>query len=121
VWNKGRPPIWEDHFYPEVIDPVTGTCCGRRKGELCHLAHQGGDACHSYRTRDLTRLLPGTARPLRRMEKVTAVPTTMMIIRGVNVFPYPDRKKSSSPSRSLSMHYQIVLSREAAWIKWKSR
>ena len=82
--------IWEDHFYPEVIDPETGAVLpDGEKGELVFtsLTKQGFPIIR-YRTRDLTRLLPGTARPgMRRMEKVTGRSDDMIILRGVNVFP----------------------------------
>ena len=82
--------IWEDHFYPEVIDPDTGNVLpDGEMGELVFtsLTKQGFPVIR-YRTRDLTRLLPGTARPgMRRMEKVTGRSDDMIILRGVNVFP----------------------------------
>ncbi|TKW77733.1 MAG: phenylacetate--CoA ligase, partial [Bradyrhizobium icense] len=82
--------IWEDHFYPEVIDPETGKVLpDGEKGELVFtsLTKQAFPVIR-YRTRDLTRLLPGTARPgMRRMEKVTGRSDDMIILRGVNVFP----------------------------------
>jgi phenylacetate-CoA ligase len=82
--------IWEDHFYPEIIDPETGAVLpDGEKGELVFtsLTKQGFPVIR-YRTRDLTRLLPGTARPgFRRMEKVTGRSDDMIILRGVNLFP----------------------------------
>jgi phenylacetate-CoA ligase len=82
--------IWEDHFYPEIIDPGTGAVLpDGEKGELVFtsLTKQGFPVIR-YRTRDLTRLLPGTARPgMRRMEKVTGRSDDMIILRGVNLFP----------------------------------
>jgi phenylacetate-CoA ligase len=82
--------IWEDHFYPEIIDPETGAVLpDGAKGELVFtsLTKQGFPVIR-YRTRDLTRLLPGTARPgFRRMEKVTGRSDDMIILRGVNLFP----------------------------------
>ncbi len=82
--------LWEDHFYPEVIDPLTGEVLSDgERGELVltSLTKQAMPVLR-YRTRDLTRLLPGTAYPaFRRMEKVTGRTDDMMIIRGVNVFP----------------------------------
>ncbi|MBV8918718.1 phenylacetate--CoA ligase PaaK, partial [Bradyrhizobium sp.] len=81
--------IWEDHFYPEVIDPETGKVLPDGElGELVFtsLTKEASPAIR-YRTRDLTRLLPGTARSMRRMEKVTGRTDDMLIIRGVNVFP----------------------------------
>ena len=90
VETKDGLHIWEDHFYPEVIDPETGAVLpDGEKGELVFtsLTKQGFPIIR-YRTRDLTRLLPGTARPgMRRMEKVTGRSDDMIILRGVNVFP----------------------------------
>src|SRR6187399_2329167 len=89
VETKDGLHIWEDHFYPEVIDPVTGDVLpDGEEGELVFtsLTKQGMPVVR-YRTRDLTRLLPGTARTMRRMEKVTGRSDDMMIIRGVNLFP----------------------------------
>ena len=82
--------VWEDHFYPEIIDPETGRVLpDGEKGELVFTSlTKEALPVIRYRTRDLTRLLPGTARPgLRRMEKVTGRSDDMMILRGVNVFP----------------------------------
>ena len=82
--------IWEDHFYPEVVNPLTDEPVAEGQvGELVFtsLTKQAMPVMR-YRTRDLTRLLPGTARPgFRRMEKVTGRTDDMMIVRGVNVFP----------------------------------
>ena len=81
--------IWEDHFYPEIIDPASGAVLpDGEKGELV-LTSLTKEALPviRYRTRDLTRLLPGTARTMRRMEKITGRSDDMLIIRGVNVFP----------------------------------
>ena len=90
VETKDGLHIWEDHFYPEVIDPETGAVLSDgEKGELVFtsLTKQAFPIIR-YRTRDLTRLLPGTARPgFRRMEKVTGRSDDMIILRGVNVFP----------------------------------
>jgi phenylacetate-CoA ligase len=82
--------IWEDHFYPEVIDPDTGAALpDGEKGELVFTSlTKEAFPVIRYRTRDLTRLLPGTARPgMRRMEKVTGRSDDMIILRGVNIFP----------------------------------
>ena len=82
--------IWEDHFYPEVIDPETGRVLpDGEKGELVFTSlTKEALPIIRYRTRDLTRLLPATARPgMRRMEKVTGRSDDMIILRGVNVFP----------------------------------
>jgi phenylacetate-CoA ligase len=90
VETKDGLHVWEDHFYPEVIDPVTGEVLpDGERGELVFtsLTKQAMPVVR-YRTRDLTRLLPGTARPgMRRMEKVTGRTDDMIILRGVNVFP----------------------------------
>ena len=93
VETKDGLHLWEDHFYPEIIDPVTGKVLpDGEKGELVFttLTKEGMPVIR-YRTRDLTRLLPGTARSMRRMEKITGRSDDMMIVRGVNVFPDPDR------------------------------
>jgi len=90
VETKDGLHIWEDHFYPEIIDPVTGSVLpDGEKGELVFTSlTKEAFPIIRYRTRDLTRLLPGTARPgMRRMEKVTGRSDDMMILRGVNVFP----------------------------------
>jgi phenylacetate-CoA ligase len=89
VETKDGPTIWEDHFYPEVVDPETGEPLP--DGELGELVFTSltkeALPIIRYRTRDLTRLLPGTARTMRRMEKITGRSDDMMIVRGVNVFP----------------------------------
>ena len=90
VETKDGLHIWEDHFYPEVIDPETGRVLpDGEKGELVFTSlTKEAFPIIRYRTRDLTRLLPGTARPgMRRMEKVTGRSDDMIILRGVNVFP----------------------------------
>ena len=90
VQTKDGLHIWEDHFYPEIIDPLTGEVLpDGEQGELVFtsLTKQAFPVIR-YRTKDLTKLLPGTAYPtMRRMEKVTGRTDDMMIIRGVNVFP----------------------------------
>lgn len=87
--SKDGPTIWEDHFYPEIINPVTGEVLP--DGELGELVFttitKEGMPVIRYRTRDLTRLLPGTARTMRRMDKIVGRSDDMIIIRGVNVFP----------------------------------
>ncbi|MFV5492304.1 phenylacetate--CoA ligase PaaK [Acinetobacter sp. ASP199] len=87
--SKDGPTIWEDHFYPEIINPETGEVLP--DGELGELVFttitKEGMPVIRYRTRDLTRLLPGTARTMRRMDKIVGRSDDMMIIRGVNVFP----------------------------------
>ena len=81
--------IWEDHFYPEVVDPVTGeVLTDGEQGELVFtsLSKQAMPVIR-YRTRDLTRLLPGTARSMRRMQRISGRNDDMIILRGVNLFP----------------------------------
>jgi phenylacetate-CoA ligase len=90
VESKDGLHIWEDHFYPEVIDPETGAVLpDGERGELVFTSlTKEAFPVIRYRTRDLTRLLPGTARPgMRRMEKVTGRSDDLIILRGVNVFP----------------------------------
>ena len=89
IESKDGCTIWEDHFYPEVIDPQTGAVLPDGEvGELVFTSlTKEAMPVIRYRTRDLSRLLPGTARSFRRMEKVIGRSDDMMIIRGVNVFP----------------------------------
>ncbi len=105
--------IWEDHFYPEVIDPVSGEVLpSGEEGELVFtsLTKQAMPVIR-YRTRDLTRLLPGTARPsYRRMQKVTGRTDDMMIVRGVNVFP-TQIEEQLLKVEGLTPHYVCVLTR----------
>jgi phenylacetate-CoA ligase len=113
VETKDGPHIWEDHFYPEIIDPVTGDVLPDGSfGELVFtsLTKQAMPVIR-YRTRDLTRLLPGTARPMRRMEKITGRTDDMMIVRGVNVFP-TQIEELILRTPELSPHFQCVLSRD---------
>ena len=113
VETKDGLHIWEDHFYPEIIDPVSGKVLpDGEQGELVFTSlTKEAMPVIRYRTRDLTRLLPGTARALRRMEKVTGRTDDMMIVRGVNVFPTQiEEKLLAIPA--LSLHYQIILTRE---------
>jgi phenylacetate-CoA ligase len=116
VETKDGPHIWEDHFYPEVIDPETGQVLPEgQPGELVFtsLTKQAMPVIR-YRTRDLTRLLPGTARPaFRRMEKITGRSDDMMILRGVNVFPSQIEELLLRVA-GLSPHYQIILTRPGA-------
>jgi phenylacetate-CoA ligase len=105
--------IWEDHFYPEIIDPVTGEVLpDGEEGELVltTLTKQAMPVIR-YRTRDLTRLLPGTAYPsFRRMQKVTGRTDDMMIVRGVNVFPTMVEEQILKVE-GLTPHYLCVLTR----------
>lgn len=114
VETKDGLHIWEDHFYPEVIDPQTGKVLpDGEKGELVFTSlSKEAMPVVRYRTRDLTRLLPGTARSMRRMEKVTGRSDDMMIVRGVNVFP-TQIEELLLRVESLSAHYLIELTREA--------
>ncbi len=114
VETKDGLHVWEDHFYPEIIDPVTGAVLpDGEKGELVltTLTKEGMPVVR-YRTRDLTRLLPGTARSMRRMEKITGRSDDMLIVRGVNVFP-TQIEEQILKVKGLAPHYQIVLTREA--------
>lgn len=108
VEGKDGPTIWEDHFYPEIVDPVTGEVLpDGEKGELVltTLSKEGLPMIR-YRTRDLTRLLPGTSRSMRRMDKITGRSDDMLIIRGVNVFPTQIEELVLSV-QGLSPHYLI--------------
>jgi phenylacetate-CoA ligase len=113
VETKDGLHIWEDHFYPEIIDPETGAVLpDGEKGELVFTSlSKEAMPIIRYRTRDLTRLLPGTARSMRRMEKITGRSDDMMIVRGVNVFP-TQIEEMLLALPALSAHYQIVLTRE---------
>jgi phenylacetate-CoA ligase len=113
VETKDGLHVWEDHFYPEVIDPETGAVLpDGEKGELVFTSlTKEALPIIRYRTRDLTRLLPGTARSMRRMEKVTGRSDDMIILRGVNVFP-TQVEEQILKCDGLSGHYQIVLTRE---------
>jgi phenylacetate-CoA ligase len=113
VETKDGPTIWEDHFYPEVVDPETGEPVA--EGELGELVFTSltkeALPIIRYRTRDLTRLLPGTARSMRRMEKITGRSDDMMIVRGVNVFP-TQIEELILKQAALAPHYQCILTRE---------
>ena len=112
IETKDGLTLWEDHFYPEIIDSETGEVLpDGEAGELVltSLTKQASPVIR-YRTRDLTRLLPGTARPMRRMAKVTGRNDDMMIVRGVNVFPSQIEEKVLAQAW-LSPHYQIELTR----------
>ncbi len=112
VETKDGLHIWEDHFYPEIIDPATGKVLpDGETGELVFTSlTKEAMPVIRYRTRDLTRLLPGTARTMRRMEKVTGRSDDMMIVRGVNVFP-TQIEEQVLKVEGLSGHYQVVLTR----------
>jgi phenylacetate-CoA ligase len=112
VETKDGLHVWEDHFYPEIIDPDSGEVLpDGERGELVFtsLTKQAMPVVR-YRTRDLTRLLPGTARTMRRIEKVLGRSDDMLIVRGVNVYP-TQIEELLLRVPGLSPHYQLVLSR----------
>ena len=112
VETKDGLHLWEDHFYPEVVDPTTGEVLPDGSyGELVltSLTKQAMPILR-YRTRDLTRLLPGTARTVRRIEKITGRSDDMIVLRGVNVFP-SQVEELLLRLPGLSPHYQLVLDR----------
>jgi phenylacetate-CoA ligase len=113
VETKDGLHVWEDHFYPEVIDPIDEHALpDGDSGELVFTSlTKEALPIIRYRTRDLTRLLPGTARPMRRMEKVTGRSDDMIILRGVNLFP-TQVEELVLRTAGLSPHFQLVLSRE---------
>ncbi len=108
IETKDGLHIWEDHFYPEVIDPETGEVLPDGEfGELVFTSlTKEAFPIIRYRTRDLTRLMPGTARSMRRMEKITGRSDDMMIVRGVNVFP-TQIEEQITKIEGLSPHWQI--------------
>ena len=110
--TQDGPTLWEDHFYPEIINPDTGEPVA--EGEMGELVFTSltkeALPIIRYRTRDLTRLLPGTARTMRRMEKITGRSDDMMIVRGVNVFP-TQIEELILKRPELAPHYQCVLTR----------
>jgi phenylacetate-CoA ligase len=112
VETKDGLHIWEDHFYPEVVDAETGQVLpDGERGELVFTSlTKEALPVIRYRTRDLTRLLPGTARSMRRMEKVTGRTDDMIILRGVNLFP-TQVEELILRIPGLSPHYQCVLTR----------
>jgi phenylacetate-CoA ligase len=112
VETKDGLHVWEDHFYPEVVDPETGeVLADGERGELVFTSlTKEALPVIRYRTRDLTRLLPGTARSMRRMEKVTGRTDDMIILRGVNLFP-TQIEELILRIPGLSPHYQCVLTR----------
>ena len=112
VETKDGLHVWEDHFYPEVVDPETGAVLpDGEQGELVFTSlTKEAMPVVRYRTRDLTRLLPGTARTVRRIERITGRSDDMIILRGVNVFP-TQVEELLLRVPGLSPHYQLVLSR----------
>jgi len=112
VETKDGLHLWEDHFFPEIIDPVTGDLVADgEEGELVFTTlTKEGLPIIRYRTRDLTRLLPGTARTMRRMEKITGRSDDMIILRGVNVFPTQVEEQVLATG-GVAPYYQIELYR----------
>jgi phenylacetate-CoA ligase len=113
IESKDGPVIWEDHFYPEIVDPATGEPVpDGQSGELVFtsLTKQALPVIR-YRTRDLTTLLPGTARSMRRMARITGRTDDMLIIRGVNVFP-TQIEELILKVPDLSPHYVLEVRRE---------
>lgn len=113
IESKDGPVVWEDHFYPEIINPDTGEVVpDGEDGELVFtsLTKQAFPVIR-YRTRDLTRLLPPSSRAFRRMGKITGRSDDMLIVRGVNVFPTQIEEQILRDTR-LSGNYQLVLTRD---------
>lgn len=112
VESKDGPTVWEDHFYPEIIDPISGDVLpDGSEGELVFTSlTKEAMPIVRYRTRDLTRLLPGTSRSMRRIAKITGRSDDMIIIRGVNVFP-TQIEELLLRHRSLSPHFQLEVTR----------
>ncbi|MCE1184543.1 phenylacetate--CoA ligase PaaK [Zoogloea sp.] len=113
IETKDGPVIWEDHFYPEIIDPETGEVLpDGAEGELVFTSlTKEAFPVIRYRTRDLTRLLPPSARAFRRMDKIVGRSDDMLIVRGVNVFPTQIEEQILREPR-LTGNYQIVLTRD---------
>jgi phenylacetate-CoA ligase len=113
VETKDGLTIWEDHFYPEIVDPQSGApLADGEKGELVFTSlTKEALPVIRYRTRDLTRLLPGTARSMRRMERITGRSDDMLIIRGVNVFP-SQIEELILKQPELAPHYLLELTKE---------
>ncbi|MEU8542503.1 phenylacetate--CoA ligase PaaK [Streptomyces sp. NPDC048717] len=113
VETKDGLHIWEDHFYPEIVDPITGEVLpDGEEGELVFTSlTKEAMPVIRYRTRDLTRLLPGTARTFRRMEKVTGRSDDMIILRGVNLFPTAV-EEIVLRTPAVAPHFQLRLTRE---------
>jgi phenylacetate-CoA ligase len=112
IETKDGLTIWEDHFYPEIIDPESGRVLPEgEKGELVFTSlTKEALPIIRYRTRDLTRLMPPTARSMRRMEKITGRSDDMLIIRGVNVFP-TQIEELILKDAALAPHYQLEITR----------
>ena len=112
IETKDGLTVWEDHFFPEIVDPQTGAVLpDGERGELVFTSlTKEAMPIVRYRTRDLTRLLPGTARTMRRIEKITGRSDDMMIIRGVNVFP-TQIEELILDDAMLAPHYQVEITR----------
>jgi phenylacetate-CoA ligase len=112
VETKDGLTVWEDHFYPEIVDPGTGAVLpDGERGELVFTSlTKEAMPVIRYRTRDLTRLLPGTARVMRRIEKISGRSDDMMIIRGVNVFP-SQIEELILKETALAPHYLLEITR----------
>ena len=115
VESKDGSTIWEDHFYPEIIDPDTGRVLpDGQQGELVFTSlTKEAMPVIRYRTRDLTRLLPGTSRSMRRMDRITGRSDDMLIIRGVNVFPTAIEEQILSVA-GLAPHYLIEVDKSGS-------
>jgi phenylacetate-CoA ligase len=113
IETKDGPVIWEDHFYPEIIDPETGKVLpDGSPGELVFTTlTKEALPMIRYRTRDLTRLMPATARSMRRMDKITGRSDDMLIIRGVNVFP-SQVEELICKTPALAPHYLLVVDKD---------
>jgi phenylacetate-CoA ligase len=113
IESKDGPVIWEDHFYPEIIDPDTGEVLpDGEEGELVFTSlSKEALPVIRYRTRDLTRLLPPTSRAMRRMDRITGRSDDMLIIRGVNVFP-SQVEEQVLQMPALAPQYQLVVSKD---------
>ena len=113
IESKDGPVIWEDHFYPEIIDPDTGAVLpDGAEGELVFTSlSKEALPIIRYRTRDLTRLLPPSSRAMRRMARITGRSDDMLIIRGVNVFP-SQIEEIILTMPALAPHYQLVVARD---------
>jgi len=113
IESKDGPVIWEDHFYPEIVDPDTGEVLpDGEEGELVFTSlTKEALPIIRYRTRDLTKLLPPTARAMRRMGRISGRSDDMLIIRGVNVFPSQVEEQILQMS-ALAPHYQLVVTRD---------
>ncbi len=110
--HKGGPTIWEDHFLPEIVDPETGAVLpDGERGELVFTSlTKEAMPVIRYRTRDLTRLIPGVASPMRRIDRIVGRSDDMLIIRGVNVFP-TQVEELLMRCEGLAPHYEMVLTR----------